>query len=58
MGKPPFRLRLKEGIGVYPDDDNPARLPILGLRALVRNDLTLTIDGRRREVTLKSGGWF
>jgi hypothetical protein len=49
----PFRLRMKEGIVIYPPDvANPARLPILGLRALIRNDLTVFIDGKTREVTI------
>ena len=49
----PFRLRMEEGIVVYPSDvANPARLPILGLRALVRNGLTVLIDGKTREVTI------
>jgi hypothetical protein len=30
------------------------RLPLLGMRALVRNNLKLTIDGKRKEVTLDS----
>jgi hypothetical protein len=56
---PPIRLRTPEGIAVFPDDTpNPARLPILGLRALVRSDLTLIMDGKRREVTLKTPGWL
>jgi hypothetical protein len=56
---PPIRLRTPEGIIVYPEDvGNPARLPILGLRALVRSDLKLVIDGKRRAVTLKTSGWF
>lgn len=55
----PLRLKVPEGIIVYPEDvPNPARLPILGLRAIVRNDLKLVIDGKRREVTLKTPGWF
>ena len=55
----PIRLEMHEGLIVYPEDaPNPARLPILGLRALVRNHLTLIIDGKRREVTLKTAGWF
>ena len=29
-----------------------------GLRALVRNHLKLIIDGNRRQVTLKTAGWF
>jgi hypothetical protein len=54
-----MRLRTPEGIVVYPDDvSNPARLPILGLRALVRSELTLIIDGKRRAATLKTAGWF
>jgi hypothetical protein len=54
----PLLLELEEGIAVYPDDDNPARLPILGLRALARNDLTLIVNGKRREITLKTSRWF
>jgi len=51
---PPVRLRAPEGIIVYPNHlPNPLRIPTLGLRALVRNDLTLIIDGKQREVTLK-----
>ena len=56
---PPIRLRTPEGIVIFPENiPNPARLPILGLRALVRSDLKLIIDGKRREVTLKTPGWF
>jgi hypothetical protein len=55
----PIRLRTPEGIAVFPANvSNPARLPILGLRALVRNHLKLIIDGNRRQVTLKTAGWF
>jgi hypothetical protein len=56
---PLIRLRTPEGIAILPDDaPNPARLPILGLGALVRSDLTLIMDGKRRAVTLKTPGWF
>jgi hypothetical protein len=56
---PPIRLHTPEGIAVFPEDaPNPTRLPILGLRALVRSDLTLVMDGKRRDVTLKTSGWF
>jgi hypothetical protein len=49
----PFRLRMEEGIVVYPPDmANPARLPILGLRGLVRNGLRLLIDGKTMDVTV------
>jgi hypothetical protein len=58
-GREPIRLDMHEGLLVYPEDlPNPARLPILGLRALVRSDLKLIIDGKRREVTLKTSDWF
>jgi hypothetical protein len=58
-GRSPIRLAMAEGIAVFPEDlPNPARLPILGLRALVDNNLMLIIDGKRREVTLKTPGWF
>ena len=50
---PPFRLRLAEGIIVYEARTaNPARLPTLGLRAIATNALTLTFDGKGRNVTL------
>jgi hypothetical protein len=58
-GRQPFKLEVKEGIAVYPPEaTNPARLPILGLRGLVRNGLKLVIVGKRREVTLKTAGWW
>jgi hypothetical protein len=54
-GQAPFVLAIKEGIAVYPPDiPNPARLPILGLRALIRNGLKLTMDGATSELTLES----
>ncbi len=57
--RPPFKLELREGIAVYPPEvSNPASLPTLGLRGIVRNGLKLVIDGNRREVTLKTSGWF
>jgi hypothetical protein len=57
--RPPIRPHTPEGIAIFPEDaPNPARLPILGLRALVRSELTLVMDGKRREVTLKTRGWF
>jgi hypothetical protein len=58
-GRLPRRLAMPEGIAIFPEDlPNQARLPILGLRALVINDLKLIIDGKRREVTLKTPGWL
>ena len=34
------------------------RLPLLGLRPISRGGLKLVIDGKRREVTLRTPGWF
>jgi hypothetical protein len=56
---PPFRLLIDEGIAIYPDGgSNDPRLPLLGLRALADNGLHLTIDGKRRTVSLRTAGWF
>lgn len=47
------RIYCPEGIAVYPDNHpNAPRLPLLGLRAIVRNGLTITIDGASKEVTI------
>jgi hypothetical protein len=54
-GEPPCMLRLTEGIIVYPHDvPNPARLPLLGLRVIIRNGLTLILDGPHSELTIES----
>lgn len=54
-----FSLNVDEGITVMPDDSPGAsRLPLLGIRPLSRSGLKLVIDGKRREVTLHSPGWF
>jgi hypothetical protein len=58
--EPPVRLEFARGIAVYPDDgSNFPRLPLLGLRALAENALHLTIDGRKRSVSLRTAGaWW
>lgn len=54
----PFLLALEEGIAIYPDDEsNYPRLPLLGLRAIIKNNLRLVIDGKRRLVSLSSPAW-
>ncbi len=54
-----IELEMPEGLIVYPESaPNPARLPILGLRVLVRNRLTIIINDKQRELTLKTSGWF
>jgi hypothetical protein len=54
-----FSLDVDEGITVMPDETPGApRLPLLGLRPISRGGLKLIIDGNRREVTLRTPGWF
>jgi hypothetical protein len=54
----PFRLSLEEGIAVYPSDESDyPRLPLLGLRAILKNNLRLVIDGKRKHVSLRSPLW-
>jgi hypothetical protein len=51
----PCVLCMDQGIVIYPPTvANPIRLPVLGLRGLIRNGLRLTIDGPTRELTLES----
>ena len=42
-----------DGMVVYADGDFP-RLPVLGLRAIADNNLVLTVNGRKREATLRT----
>jgi hypothetical protein len=43
--RPPYLLEALSGIAVYRSGDFP-RLPLLGLRAIVENDLVLKVHGR------------
>ena len=47
-------LVIDQGITVIPED-GAIRLPLLGLRAITRSGLKLLIDGKRRELTLRTG---
>lgn len=52
---PPFHASAGDRIAVCPDSHPRApRLPLLGLRSLISNRLTLTIDGVRGEVSLRT----
>ena len=56
--EPPFRLQLPEGIAIYPTDESDyPRLPLLGLRAILKKNLKLTIDGRRKHASLRTPLW-
>jgi hypothetical protein len=54
--QPPFRLDFLEGIALHPGSDYP-RIPLLGLRALVRNKLHLAMDPERCVVHLRTPDW-
>ena len=51
--RPPHLVEAQRGIAVHPAGDFP-RLPILGLRAIAENALTLNIDGAKRTATLRT----
>ena len=54
---PPFRFRLDPGIATIPIDrekDFPVQLPLLGLRALRRAKLHVTIDCARQQLTIRT----
>jgi hypothetical protein len=54
----PYRLQLPEGMAVYPAEGSVyPRLPLLGLRALLRNKLKLVIDGKHNRISLRSPFW-
>jgi hypothetical protein len=50
----PFLLSIPSGI-IIQGPNEATRLPLLGMRGLVENNLRLVIDGRRREVSLRTG---
>jgi hypothetical protein len=55
VARPPFRLEMPKGMIVAPRGvSTAARLPLLGLRAIVSNRLLLTIDGARLRVALRT----
>jgi hypothetical protein len=61
LDQDPFPLELDWGIAVYPTEMVQApRLPLLGLRAVRRAQLHLTIDGRQQRVRLRTPrrSWF
>lgn len=56
-------LALREGIVVYPSGDPSApRLPLLGIRGLLRNGLRTVVDGKRMHVSITKSrrflGWM
>jgi hypothetical protein len=57
--KPPLLLEMERGIAVYPHDADPPgpRLPLLGLRAVLKNDLDWWLDPERRQITVQTRNW-
>ena len=55
LGEGSLPLELSEGFTLAPEGSS--RLPLIGLRAIVANRLVLRIDGKRRQVTLRTQGW-
>jgi hypothetical protein len=56
VGTGSYPLNLEQGLSLVPEGS--IRLPLLGLRALIENDLKLVIEGKRRQVTLQTAQWF
>jgi hypothetical protein len=56
--RPAHRLRIPEGIATYPEGAPFPGLPLLGLRAVVRSDLAINIDGRHHDVSLCTDNWL
>jgi hypothetical protein len=53
------RIKMEGGFAVVPDEMLIApRLPLLGMQTIICKKLQLLIDGERRQVTLKTKGWF
>jgi hypothetical protein len=53
------KLKMDGGFAVVPDELPIApRLPLLGINTIIANKLRLLIDGERRNVTLRTKGWF
>jgi hypothetical protein len=54
--QPPLRLEIPHGIAIHVRPNAP-RLPLLGLRTLVRNKLHFTLDPERCTVDLRTPDW-
>ncbi len=50
----PYYLAIPEGFAIHPAGTIGPRLPILGLRGIVKNRLKLNIDGQKLAVSLRT----
>jgi hypothetical protein len=57
-GGDPYLLEVPEGIVVSPAGSTYPRLPLLGLRAIMRNKLRLTVNGGSGLVSLRARSWW
>ncbi|HEX5273308.1 MAG TPA: hypothetical protein VFW33_22580 [Gemmataceae bacterium] len=57
-GAPPYRLKVPEGIIVSPPTSTYPRLPLVGLRAIVRNKLDLRVRGKDGMVSPRTRPWW
>ncbi len=57
-GRQAHRIHVPEGIAVYPAHSAFPRLPLVGLRAVVRNKLDLRVRGQDGMVFLSSRPWW
>jgi hypothetical protein len=53
----PLYLNLPDGIAIFPDSREYPRLPLLGLRAILGNNLHLTVDGAQASANLRTSDW-
>ena len=52
--KRPFRLDVSQGFALYPTSSpHVPRLPLLGIRGIVKSQLKLTIEGQGQKVSLR-----
>ncbi len=53
----PHLLKIVDGIAVYPDESGP-RLPLFGLRAVTKNELTLYLSGAAHRLSVSTPSWW
>jgi hypothetical protein len=53
----PFEEHDDEGMAVHDERLGVPRLPLLGMRALVRNNLFLLLDSEQRHLHLRTSDW-
>lgn len=57
LDTPPELLEIDRGIALYPNESKFPRLPLVGMRTVVDNQVHVAIDGKRRWVNLRTPDW-